>query len=65
MGNNYSKYKKDQDYLLEVKTITVDLNSNNSGDYVELLVGDRPCGYLKQESEGIGECEDEKDIMIF
>ena len=60
MGNKYSKYKKsDRDYLLDVKTITVDVN--NSGDYVTLLVGDQPSGYLKPDTEEIPKDVDEKE----
>lgn len=61
MGNKHSKYtKSSKDYLLDVKTITVDVN-NNSGDYVQFLVGDRPYGYFKPETEDIPDNVDKEE----
>ena len=53
MGNRQSKFDKNQkEQLLDVKTITIDVNKND-GEFVQFLVGDYPSGYLLSETENI------------
>ena len=52
MGNKITKNNDIHDELLpiEVREIIID-NTENSGNFVQFLVGDYPMGYLKADTE--------------
>tara|TARA_B100001093_G_C26246027_1_gene766472 strand:- start:339 stop:560 length:222 start_codon:yes stop_codon:yes gene_type:complete len=59
MGNLNSKIN-DNDKLLSVNLIEINIGES-IGEYVQMLVGDMPSGFLKQDTEKIPENVNEEE----
>jgi hypothetical protein len=59
MGNLNSKIN-DKDKLLSVNLIEINIGES-TGEYVQMLVGDMPSGFLKQDTEKIPENVNEEE----